>query len=302
MYKDVGNLVHTGMGNLIDEGTGEPPAKIYDLQWRHGVNGLPASRQEIRDTWKLVKDDTSLSVTNGGFQYAKLPGNDLRLTQESYDKIINDQLNLNIAILKSYFPSIDMWPADAQLAILGIAWGRGPHFSKLYPAFTKAVNGLLPNFVDASNESSWHGIATLRELGQKTLFLNAAQALRKNLSTSRLYWPGWDRVQQSGIKDPVALSENIMGSSGGSSSNVPGLPSSGFTGREKPNLGRLAIIGAGALGLYKAIEHRHMIKETVSGLFGKKPEEPKPESVAASPKEPAPAPAQNVVSGGQESK
>jgi hypothetical protein len=79
-----------------------------------------------------------------------------------------------------------------------MAWGLGPAFAVNYPAFTAAVNGLSPNFLEAMNQSSWTNITVNRKAIQEQLFANAAAAMKTSADPSALIWPGVTPMQAAG--------------------------------------------------------------------------------------------------------
>lgn len=97
------------------------------------------------------------------------------------------------AYLKQHhFPTLEEYPADAQLGILSMAWACGPGFPRTFKNFTRSVlNG------------DWAGAAAsckIREAGNpgvvprnkanRTCFGNAAIVIQGNLDRERLHWPG----------------------------------------------------------------------------------------------------------------
>lgn len=119
MYLDVKGLVTTGIGNLIDS-----PGAATGLEWLH-PNGAPATFDEIRAEWQLVKNTPSLAMD--GHLAAKAITR-LRLTDDAVTKLVLRKVDEFYAILAGRFTDIDSWPADAVLATLSLSWAVGPHF------------------------------------------------------------------------------------------------------------------------------------------------------------------------------
>jgi len=146
MYADILGLVTTGVGNLID-----PVSLALPLPWQH-PDGSAASEGEIREAWQTVKNDPDAARLGAGYA-AKLT--DLRLTEQAVADLVAHRLEQNAAVLTQRFPDFGIWPADAQLAVLSMAWAMGPGFS--FPKFEAAVKEM--DFAAAADQ------ATIREEG-----------------------------------------------------------------------------------------------------------------------------------------
>lgn len=181
MYLDRLGLVTTGIGNLID-----PIGAALGLPWKH-PNGSRASASEIRDAWNTVKSHQEMNEMGGG-AFGGLTS--IRLSNDDIKALVNSKLSENERSLKSQFPGYDHWPADAQMAILSMAWAQGPNFSHKFPKFTRAVNQLLPDFVTAATESHMQGVGIEgRNSANYDLFQNAAKVLKFGYDVEKLYWP-----------------------------------------------------------------------------------------------------------------
>ncbi|AKV03207.1 hypothetical protein AKJ09_09870 [Labilithrix luteola] len=90
--------------------------------------------------------------------------------------------------LRARFPSFPDWPADAQLAILSLAWACGPafHFPRLEAALracdwrTAAIECRIAD--DA-------GTVKLRNAANRTMLRNAAAVVESVRDPSALYYP-----------------------------------------------------------------------------------------------------------------
>jgi len=237
MYKDNRGLVTTGTGNLIDPVS----AALAAGPWYH-PDGSEATDDEVTANWNLVKNDDSMDVMDGGMQYEHLAGNNLRLSTEGVNALVQRQLNNNIGILRNYFPKIDEWPADAQLGTLLMSWGLGPAFSVApspgYPSFTKAANALMPDWRKASDESTWSNINHNRDVIQRQLFMNA------------------DFVQRQG-RDPSVLIYPEVPALG-----MPAIAKTGGIG-----LGGILLILGGAYGASKIYQHRAPIAAYIKDKY-----------------------------------
>ena len=183
MYADVKNLVTTGMGNLID-----PIGTSLSLPWVNS-DGSPASQQQITDAWNAVKARTDLTQ-KGGKAYKSVTT--IRLTDEGIDQLIQRRLKSNESTLRSTYPGYDSWPADAQLAVLSMAWAMGPAFK--FGTFKKQVNGDPPDFAAAATSSHMNDAGNPglvpRNAANKKLFENAAAVLKNKADPDKLYYPG----------------------------------------------------------------------------------------------------------------
>ena len=197
MYLDVKGLVTCGVGNLID-----PVHLALRLPWRHGVNGPLADQQTVRDVWRVVKNcGQSHRLWT---QYA--PGlSDLRLNDEDIDALVDERLFANEEYLVKHHIAPEVWreiPADAQLAILSIAWACGAAFPKKFPKFWSAV--LRGDWVAAKA----HGVISTagnpgvvpRNAANAVCFDNAAVVKEFGLDPDRLHWPA--RLGRPLVREP----------------------------------------------------------------------------------------------------
>jgi hypothetical protein len=211
MYADQKNLITTGMGNLID-----PVENALALPWTHGVNGPPATPEEIMAAFRKVK--ASDSAGKGGGTQGDLT--DLRLNEDGIQALIAHKLTNNEATLRQYVPQWDSLPADAQLGLLSMAWALGPAFFPSYPHFTAALNAAVPDFQTVALQSwmrdskdwvpsslqddpSKHPPNTNaglrpRNLANRQLFLNAGNAVAKGLDPEELVWDVAKGLRQLG--------------------------------------------------------------------------------------------------------
>ena len=130
MYLDVKCLVTTGDGNLID-----PIETAVGLPFIHPDTGGPATQDEIRTAWAVVKSRRDMAPRGGG-AFAALTS--IRLTPDGVDQLVATRLDANESYLRGRFPEWDAWPADAQLGTLSMAWAMGPAFA--FPRFEQAAH------------------------------------------------------------------------------------------------------------------------------------------------------------------
>lgn len=134
-YLDIEGYVTTGIGNKID-----PLDDALALPWTiDGNPGNPADVDTVVAAWHLVKADTALERAGGG-AFKSLTR--IRLTEDAIATLVRDTAAGMEAYLRKRFPYFDALCADAQLALLSMAWADGaegiddhfPHFAKLLDA------------------------------------------------------------------------------------------------------------------------------------------------------------------------
>ena len=116
-YQDVRGLVTIAAGALID-----PVEMALTLPLVHNSDGLPATREEIRAEWQRVKTTPDLARL-GHTAAAKVCR--LHLTPADLDALTYARLDAAVAGLARGLPSFGALPADAQLAMLSMAWAVG---------------------------------------------------------------------------------------------------------------------------------------------------------------------------------
>jgi hypothetical protein len=194
MHKDIrGNLdplVTTGVGNLID-----PVSAALPLPWFH--RGNPAARatpDEIRAEWEMIKSHTEMAPRGGGAFDAVAT---LELSDDAVDDLCMQKLSDNEAFLTAHvaeFAALDTWPADAQMALLSMAWAMGAGFAVgHWPNFRAACAAL--DFDKAADECRISEVGNAgvrpRNDANQRLFRNAA-VVRRNpdfYTPSTLYYP-----------------------------------------------------------------------------------------------------------------
>lgn len=192
MYLDSRNLVTTGMGNLID-----PRHVAERLNWYDWRTGQYVSIDEIQAAWDLVKSRTDLSSHGGG---AFKNVTTLRITEEEINSLIFSKLDEMEGYLKRRAPFRDLetWPADAQLALLSMAWGMGPAFN-------------FPRFQEFASQRRWREAATecrfspdvgtikTRNNRNQQCFNNAALIEEESGDPTQVLWP-WHRTRPEDLR------------------------------------------------------------------------------------------------------
>ena len=178
IYCDVKGLVTTGVGNLID-----PISAALSLPWLK-ADMSPASQADIRAAWNTVKNKTEWVLRGGGI-YKSLT--ELRLTEADIDKLVYRRFDQMCAFIRAAHPRCVEWPADAQLAVLSMAWAMGPAFR--FPKFWAAMDRL--DYLGAAAECNIIGKGTIvqRNLANKLLLVNADRVRQGGLDGQYLNWP-----------------------------------------------------------------------------------------------------------------
>ncbi|GAB3894262.1 lysozyme [Spirosoma agri] len=197
MYLDILGLVTVGVGNLID-----PISAALSLPFQYknkpGITtpGAPAATNVIEAEWKLLKGKQELAKLHHR-ACAKLTN--LELSEDAINKLIQKRLQQNESFLKRQIPfqNFDNWPADAQLAILSMAWAMGPgnlHKWTLFAGGCKRMDFDTAAENCRMREAGNPGVIP-RNKANKHLFQNAAAVLAGEADgfyqISTLYYPVW---------------------------------------------------------------------------------------------------------------
>jgi hypothetical protein len=195
MYTDVLGLVTTGIGNLIDGNSIASPmasntaySLALQLPWIHKSDGQPATQAEIIQDWQTVKAAHTQSGTYDAPRDRQIT--QLKLSPTAIADLVASKMLDNEGILLASFPNFAQFPADAQMAIHGMAWAMGPAFVPKdgFTKFAAAANA--QNWADAKAQSAFKGAAPQRKAGQDQMFDNAAKAVAAGLDFNTLWYPG----------------------------------------------------------------------------------------------------------------
>ena len=195
MYLDVLGLVTVGVGNLVDPVLAAQ-ALPFRFKNRPGIAapGSAATADQIAAEWQALKNDPSLKTR--GYKACE-PITQLELSDDAIDSLIIDRLTKNESFLKRqpWFQDFDIWPADAQLGLLSMAWAMGPAGPGNFPSFRAACQRLDFNTAAAQckmNEAGNPGVVP-RNQANITLFSNAAivvaSAAQGGLQRANLHYP-----------------------------------------------------------------------------------------------------------------
>lgn len=153
-------------------------------------DGTRASRDEIARQWRIVKADAP-RLSKLHWKYAA-ELTTIRLTSEGVLELVNQRLLANEAILRTYFPNWDSFPADAQLACCSMAWAVGAGFPHTFGNFRAAANAH-----DWFSAQAACGIRTdgnpgivPRNAQNRLCLANAQSAIAQGLPLETLFWPG----------------------------------------------------------------------------------------------------------------
>ena len=178
MYADSLGNVTTGVGNKIDDGTAAP---ALALAWTL-PDGSAATPAEISSEWQLVKSSYPKIQS-----YACKAITQLRLSAASLSSLYLNTLTGMDAALTARYPGYAAWPADAQLAVLSMAWAMGAAFA--FPKFDAAVNASPPDFAAAALESHCSNCAAARNDANLFLLQNADTVTKGHLDPAVLWYP-----------------------------------------------------------------------------------------------------------------
>ncbi len=193
MYLDVKGLVTIGVGNLIDP-VSVALALPFRLKTKPGAVGRIATRAEIEAEWKLIKGKTDLARLG---HRACAAVTTLELDDTAINQIIRTRLAQNESFLKRQKPFVkfDEWPADAQMALLSMAWAMGPGFSTGWINFHPACERMDFDKAAANckiSEAGNPGVAP-RNRANVHLFKNGAAVLageaERFYRREELYYP-----------------------------------------------------------------------------------------------------------------
>lgn len=180
MYLDQLGLVTTSIGVLV-----HPLALALGLPWIVPGEGRHATRQEVAEDWERVHERQDLRM-RGGATYAQVAR--LRLAPGGIELVARRKLDDVVSKLRRRFPDWDQWPADAQLAVLSLAWACGPAFR--YPRLAGHLKA--QDWRAAATETDIrpdHGTIRKRNEWMRLCYENAARVYDTMGDRERLWWP-----------------------------------------------------------------------------------------------------------------
>jgi hypothetical protein len=191
MYQDIKGLVTVGVGNLIDPVS---LATALPFRWKStpGLTaaGTPASKADIEAEWTTIKNDPTLA--HRGYRACEAITN-LELADDAVDALIATRLQQNESYLlkQPNFANFGQWPADAQMAVLSMAWAMGPGGPPRFKTMAAACEKLDFDTAAANcriDETGNPGIVP-RNNANKLLFQNAVAVVAASMEYSVLNYP-----------------------------------------------------------------------------------------------------------------
>jgi GH24 family phage-related lysozyme (muramidase) len=183
MYRDSLGFVTVGIGNKIDPLTTAGLA----LPFRTRDRGRWALEADIRAEWGQIK-----AGPLGAGAAAKIA--ELELSEADRLKLLDDKLADNEAVIRAQFAGWASWPADAQLAVLSMAWNFGPAFKRPpasaaggWPDLATHLDQLDFEYAAQHCEPSVGSSARSRQ--NKVLFYQAARARLFAADPATLFGP-----------------------------------------------------------------------------------------------------------------
>ena len=174
-YTDAKGLVTTGMGNLIDSGTGSstPTAKARSLPW--SPNNIDVDWAALKAAWPGVQSVASMRLTTS------------RLSPAAVTDLIVSTMKAEEPAILRLIPGFASLPADAQMGIWSMVWAMGTGNLASFKTFLSAVNS--GDFVTAAANCHMQGVGIdMRNLANKLLFLNAAAVRTLGSDPAVLYY------------------------------------------------------------------------------------------------------------------
>lgn len=132
MYCDILGLVTCGVGNLID-----PISLAEQIRWTLD-DGTRAPLDVVRADWHKLKSNAAYYAKRH-WRFAQADTR-CRMTEDEIDRVVKMRLASNEAIIKKRFPKWDDFPADAQLAIMSMAWAVGAGFYTKFPNLSRCID------------------------------------------------------------------------------------------------------------------------------------------------------------------
>jgi hypothetical protein len=184
LYLDTEGYVTTAVGYLCDS-----VAAAQALPWLRS-DGTEATPVEIAEEWRRIKAMQASAPMGGGYfrRFATL-----HLAERTIDELTRERATSFVQILAARWPSWPLWPADAQLAVLDMAWNYGPRFPD-----KKLPDGhyMWVNFRAALADQDWTRASLTclsgdprhsRNRARVRLFSNAAKVKRWGLNPADLW-------------------------------------------------------------------------------------------------------------------
>lgn len=189
MYLDALGYVTTGMGDLVD-----PVGLALALPWKNS-DGSAASQAQIAAAWNAVDAlrtapkglKQSGPAATGGQHFGGYTT--IRLTSSDVNALVQSKLAQNEAYVRKTYPQWDSWPADAQFAVMSMAWAMGAGFVDSFKQFDAAMNA--GQYAAAAPLSVFKGVGVQPRIAANQQMLQNAQAVvDTGADPATLYYPG----------------------------------------------------------------------------------------------------------------
>jgi hypothetical protein len=194
MYLDVKGLVTIGIGHLID-----PVSMAQKLDFSTKGGSGSVSSGEIAAEWQTVKSRKDLigkgSAAFDAITRLQLSDAGTMTMVKEHAGGIENYIKTN-ASARQFFSNFDNWPADAQLAFMGVAWGGIPipQFGwHKFPAACQAEDWKAA----AAECTIKSAIASGRNEAHKLMFMNAAAVKANGDDIKELSYPNRRGTTQS---------------------------------------------------------------------------------------------------------
>jgi len=186
MYLDLKGLVTVGLGHLCD-----PVDQALKLEFGPKGGGGAVGGGEVTAEFNTVKARTDLkgqgSAAFDAITHLQLSDNGIATMAREDAASIEKYLTTNPAA-KPYYANFRSWPADAQLGILGIAWGVMPIPNFGWHDFPVACRD--ENWLTAAKQCRISSpIAAGRNEAHELMFMNAAAVKSNKDDYTELVWP-----------------------------------------------------------------------------------------------------------------
>jgi hypothetical protein len=176
LYLDTLFYPTTGLGYRVVD-----LESMRSLPWLTSAD-TPATQNQIDAEWRKINNRRDLAA-KGGFAYKSAAS--LHLDDVAVDGLLAITTSTFWSTLTKTLPDLDAWPADAQLALMDMAWNLGPNFlGPKWPNFTKAAKAA--NF-DAAAASCLRSVKAPRDYRHQRMFTNAAAVVHHDLDPAVLW-------------------------------------------------------------------------------------------------------------------
>jgi peptidoglycan hydrolase-like protein with peptidoglycan-binding domain len=186
-YTDAKGLVTTGMGNLIDSGSGSPTptAKARSLPWN--PNNIDADWAALKAAWPAVQSVASMKLTSS------------RLSPEAVTNLITSTMKAEEPEILRILPRFMSAPADAQMGVWSMVWAMGTGNLAKFRGFIDAFNA--EDYAGAAAQSHMQGVGIdMRNLANKLLLLNAQAVKSIGANPDVLYYvDGFSKLTGGGV-------------------------------------------------------------------------------------------------------